>query len=266
LPGGSCSSFTSHHQARGRSPLRRSARLPSTEPGDRIYAIGDVHGCHDLLERLLDRIGEHSERLSPDKTVYLVFLGDMVDRGTESARVLDIVHGLASRSEHVVTLLGNHEDMMLQALAGEPDALRDWMRIGGDDTVRSFGLEPFRHGDAAAYLRQLRGTIPRAWVDWLRRCPLTVQSGEYFFCHAGVRPGVPLRRQKRTDLLWIREEFLDNDSDHGATIVHGHTVEREVTIRHNRIGVDIGAYRRGTLASIYLEDDKREVLLADSNG
>ncbi len=235
--------------------------MPSTESGDRVYAIGDIHGRHDLLTNLLDRIGEHTESLPPSRSLHIVFLGDIVDRGPQSAEALELLYDLHSSSDSVIVLLGNHEEAMLQALDGDLDSLRAWMGVGGDATARSFGLEPLRPDeDPRGYLRRLRAAVPRDWVSWLKRLPLSARSGDYFFCHAGVRPGIPLRRQSRGDLLWIREDFLDDPADHGAVIVHGHSIELEVSIRHNRIGIDTGAYRTGILTALYLEGERREVI------
>lgn len=237
--------------------------MPSTQPGDRVYAVGDIHGRYDLLRALLDRIGDHAAALPPSESLHVVFLGDIVDRGPDSLKVLEFLYDLQSKSDRVVVLLGNHEDAMLQALDGDPAMLRDWMRVGGAATVRSFGLEPFVPGeDAGRYLRQLRAAVPREWAAWLKRLPLTARSGDYLFCHAGVRPGVALRRQTRNDLLWIRDDFLDDPRDHGAVIVHGHSIEPEALIRANRIGIDTGAYRTGELTALYLEGEKQELLSA----
>lgn len=237
------------------------ATLPSTEAGERIYAVGDVHGRYDLLRALLDRIGAHTGALPPARSLHIVFLGDIVDRGPQSLEVMELLHDLQSKTDRVLVLLGNHEEAMLQAIGGDVEMLGDWMKVGGAATVRSFGLEPFRRGDDAAdYLRRLRAAVPREWVAWLRKLPLTAQSGDYFFCHAGIRPGVALRRQARGDLLWIREDFLDDERPHGAVIVHGHSIEPKVEIRANRIGIDTGAYRTGALTALYLEDDRQEVL------
>ena len=237
--------------------------MPSTESGDRVYAVGDVHGRYDLLRILLDRIGEHSTVLPPTESLHLVFLGDIVDRGPESAQVVEFLHRLQTQTDRAIVLLGNHEEAMLQALDGNTDVLRDWMGVGGAATVRSFGLEPFkRGGDAAAYIRELRAAVPREWVAWLRRLPLFARSGDYYFCHAGVRPGIALRRQTRADLLWIRDDFLDDEQYHGAVIVHGHSIEPQVEMRSNRIGVDTGAYRTGVLTALYLEGEQREVISA----
>ncbi|WP_315764576.1 metallophosphoesterase family protein [Sphingomonas sp. Y38-1Y] len=237
--------------------------MPSTDLGERIYAVGDVHGRYDLLTAILDRIATHSASLPPAKSFHIIFLGDLVDRGPDSARVLGLLYDLQRQTDRIVVLAGNHEEAMLQAIDGDPEHLRIWMGVGGAQTVRSFELSPYRRGDDARdYARRLRSAIPRDWVSWLKRLPITARSGDYFFCHAGVRPGVALRRQTRTDLLWIRDDFLDDPSDHGAVIVHGHSVEPEVSIRANRIGIDTGAYRSGVLTALYLEGDRQETLEA----
>lgn len=235
--------------------------MPRTQPGERIYAVGDVHGRYDLLRALLDQIGAHCAALPPAQSLHVVFLGDIIDRGPQSFEVLELLHDLQSKSERVVVLLGNHEEAMLQALDGKANMLRDWMRVGGAATVQSFGLEPFDSAtDSSDYLRAMRAVVPREWVAWMKRLPLTAQSGDYLFCHAGIRPGVPLRRQVRDDLLWIRDDFLDDERSHPLVIVHGHSIEQSVEIRSNRIGIDTGAYRTGTLTALYLEDDKQEVI------
>lgn len=223
--------------------------------------MGDVHGRFDLLEKLIDRIGEHNGALAPAKSLHILFLGDLIDRGPDSAQVLDYLHALQRKTNRVLVLQGNHEEALLQAVDGNLDVLQGWLRFGGGETLQSFGLEPPGEGeDLRRYLRQLRAAIPAKTIDWLRRLPLTARSGDYFFCHAGVRPGVSLRRQIRDDLLWIREDFLSDPRDHGAMIVHGHSIEEEVQFRDNRIGIDTGAYRTGVLTALYLEDEKREAI------
>lgn len=235
--------------------------MPSTEAGERVYAIGDVHGCYDLLRQLLDRIGEHSQSLPPARALHIVVLGDIVDRGPQSASVIELLHDLQKRTGSLVVLRGNHEDAMLQGIDGDLDALRTWLGVGGAETSRSFGLAPLQTGeDPLTYLRQLRATIPRSWLAWLRGLPLSVRSGDYFFTHAGIRPGVPLRRQSRQDLLWIRDDFLSDARNHGAVIVHGHSIRAEVEMLPNRIGVDTGAYLTGVLTALYLEGEAREIL------
>ena len=210
---------------------------------------------------LIARIGEHSASLPPARSLYVVLIGDIVDRGPQSAEVLAMLYSLQRQNSRVIVLLGNHEEAMLQALDGDPDALRRWLAVGGDATLASFGIAPLRVGDDPRdYMNSARRAIPRQWLAWLRQLPLSVQSGDYYFVHAGVRPGVALARQVREDMLWIRREFLRHERDFGAIIVHGHSVTPDVDIRQNRIGIDTGAYRTGVLSAIYLEGDKRDIL------
>jgi len=235
--------------------------LPRTDPGERIYAIGDVHGCYELMRRLIDRIGEHHAALPEPRALHIVFLGDLIDRGPDSAAVLDFVYNLQLKSDRVVTLLGNHEEAMLNVLDGDASMLRHWLGFGGRETLQSFDIDPPAPDEhPREFLRRLQSGTPRAIVRWLRSLPLTAQSGDYFFCHAGVRPDVSLRRQSRKDLLWIRDDFLDHDEELDAVIVHGHSIERNTVIRPHRIGVDSGAYVTGKLSAIYLEDDRQEFI------
>jgi len=235
--------------------------LPSTISGERIYAIGDVHGRLDLLQKMLDRIGAHSDERPAPRALHLVFLGDLVDRGPDSAGVLALVHDLQRRNGQVLALMGNHEEAMVQALDGDEDMLRTWLAVGGMETLASFDVAPPQPGEPSrAFLRRARRAIPAPWLSWLAGLPLSAESGDYFFAHAGVRPGIPLHRQARRDLLWIREDFLEDPRDHGAVVVHGHSVTRTADRRANRIGIDTGAYRSGTLTAIYLEDDRQEIL------
>jgi serine/threonine protein phosphatase 1 len=235
--------------------------LPRTDSGERIYAIGDVHGRYDLLRLLLDRIGEHAQALPPTQSLHLVFLGDLVDRGPESAKVVEFLYELEQSTDQIIVLLGNHEEAMLKSLDGDLGVLQRWLGVGGAETLASYGLRlPEPHDDLRRYTRYLQNSLPAEQMRWLRRLPLTAQSGDYFFCHAGIRPGVPLGRQSRDDLLWIRDDFIDDAADHGAVIVHGHTIEPEVTLRANRIGIDTGAYRHGLLTALYLEDEQQEII------
>lgn len=235
--------------------------MPSTDAGERIYAVGDVHGRFDLLQRMIEKIGDHSNALPPAKSLHILFLGDLIDRGPQSAQILHFLFELQRQSNRIIVLQGNHEEVLLQSLDGNVEVLNAWLRFGGLETLRSFGLSaPAEGEDLRSYLRNVRATIPSQWVEWLRRLPLTARSGDYFFCHAGIRPGVGLRRQDREDLLWIREEFLSDRRDHGAVIVHGHSIEAAVQFRDNRIGIDTGAYRTGVLTALYLEGEKQELL------
>jgi serine/threonine protein phosphatase 1 len=238
-----------------------TAPRPLTDRGDRVYVIGDVHGRYDLLCELMDKLEEHSARLPHPGSLHVILLGDLVDRGPASADVVRLAYETSRQNSHVVTLLGNHEELMIRALDNEPGYMRTWMRVGGAETLRSFGVEPPERGaDPTLAIAKARAAIPREWLDWLRKRPLTARSGDYLFCHAGIRPGVALKRQTRADLLWIRDEFLEDRGDHGVVVVHGHSVEAAVEMRHNRIGIDTGAYKTGMLSALYLEGDRQQVL------
>ena len=240
----------------------RSARgLPATEAGERVYAIGDVHGRLDLLRDVLRRIDDHSAGLPPAEATHIILLGDLIDRGSQSREVLRFVHSIQQKTDGIVALLGNHEELMLKAIDKMPGALDAWMRMGGRATVRSFDLEPPAPEESSRdYADRLRAAVPAELLEWMRTLPLTASSGSYMFCHAGIRPGVPLRRQARTDLLWIRKEFLDDDTSHGKVVVHGHSIAADVEMRPNRIGIDTGAYRTGVLTALYLEGTEREII------
>jgi serine/threonine protein phosphatase 1 len=164
-------------------------------------------------------------------------------------------------SDGLIVLMGNHEEAMLRALQREPGMLRAWMRIGGDATLRSFGLTPpAREEDQTEFIRRIGQVVPPQWLDWMRALPLVARSGDYFFCHAGIRPGVPLNRQSRADLLWIRDEFLEDPEPQGVVVVHGHSISAEVELRSNRIGIDTGAYKTGVLTALYLEGTRRDII------
>jgi len=242
-----------------RAAGRRNA--PAIPKGRRVYAIGDIHGCTDLLSDLLHKIEQDNAGRSPART-QLVFLGDLIDRGPDSARLLRAMHGhVSAKNCHVIR--GNHEATLSDALAGDHDAMDLWLQHGGTATLHSFGvpdslIDPDDSGRMIAIARE---AIALPIRQWLARLPLSVRMGDYFFVHAGIRPGTPLRRQCPADLLWIRQPFLASDADHGAVIVHGHSIHEDgVEFCKNRIGVDTGAYRTGRLSALALEGVRRWVI------
>lgn len=228
-----------------------------------MYAVGDVHGCIELLDDLLDRIDADDARRGAAET-RLVFLGDLVDRGPDSAGVIERVRERQRTGHPVDVLMGNHEESFLSALEGHKDALRFFLKIGGRETLYSYGLSPDRF--ALMTYEEIRGWVdshvPDAHREWLRALSDQVRIGDYLFVHAGVRPDVPLDEQDGQDLRWIRSEFLEYPADHGAMIVHGHTISPSIDERSNRIGIDTGAYSTGVLSAIGLEGDARWVLQA----
>jgi serine/threonine protein phosphatase 1 len=226
---------------------------PATLPvGERVYAIGDVHGCLDRLLMLHRAIaGDIGAR--PGAAVTLVHLGDYVDRGPDSAGVLGWLADSAPPAgvSCVVNLMGNHEAMMLAALTERSArAARLWLLNGGEATLRSFGLGD--SADPGAWAEHL----PAGRLDFLRSLRLTHRAGGYVFVHAGLRPGVPVAAQDRDDLLWIREPFLAAAEPFEAVVVHGHSPSLAPVLRHNRIGIDTGAVMGGRLTCAVLEGDR----------
>lgn len=234
-------------------PNRRRLFRRAKGLGDKeVVAIGDIHGRHDLLAALLHRL---DIELGEDRTGgrRLIVLGDFIDRGPDSRKVIDILRRGSEASPRIKVLLGNHEALLLDAVAGDATAQRQWMKYGGVATLASYGLEPPRDGEAgAAFAFRLADRLGEDLIEWLRDLPLSVAYGDYFFCHAGIKPGVPLDRQARSDLLWIRNAFTGDGRDHGGIIVHGHSEVDAVELRPNRINLDTGAYRSGRLSAVVL--------------
>jgi serine/threonine protein phosphatase 1 len=237
-----------------------AAAPPSVPDGWRVYAIGDVHGCKRQLDRLLDAI--ESDRARDDLAVHLVFLGDLVDRGPDSAGVIERLRGTLPANS-VTFLAGNHEEVMLDCYDGNAERCGAWLQYGGLQTLESYGLtrtEIFAQPDMLPELMQAR--IPPDHISFLRTFEDQVRIGDYLFVHAGVRPGISFEEQAPKDLRWIREEFLSDTSDHGSIVVHGHTISEEIEVKSNRIGVDIGCYLNGKLAALVLEGAERGRLIA----
>lgn len=232
-------------------PSLSSFRVAEAE---RIYAIGDVHGCADLLGELLTRIRQDNDERSTRLT-RLIFLGDIVDRGPNSADVVRRAMRWSNASDRVIVLKGNHEVLMSRALAGDVNALQLWLKLGGDQTLRSWNVPErlLNEGPVADLLRRARACVTSKTLSWLAERPFSYTSGSVFFVHAGVRPGVPLEHQIQDDLIHIRKPFLSSFDLHPALIVHGHTIAPTPQILPNRIGVDTGAYRSGRLTAVGLE-------------
>lgn len=237
---------------------------PSIPPGFRVYAVGDVHGRLDLLDELLQRIESDRGQRGRAKTV-MVFLGDLIDRGPDSARVIERLRTYAPKGARLVFLSGNHEEVLVRLVRGESRHMRDWLRFGGAECARSYGINPssLMRLDPHRAVRVLRDKIPASHRTFLESFVDTFRLGSYLFVHAGIRPGVQLAEQSQTDLRWIRDPFLDDDSDHGFVVVHGHTIAEEIQIRKNRIGLDTGAYHTGVLTALGLEREDRWFLQTD---
>ena len=229
----------------------------SLPPGQRIYAVGDVHGCIDQLRDLYGQI-EADLTARPTDRATLVHIGDIIDRGPNSAAVVDLLaKGPPIPDTTCVTLLGNHEDMMLKALASLwPEDATLWRANGGTEALESWGI------DFDAPPESWADRIPPAHLAFLKSLPLTHRAGGYLFVHAGLRPGTPLERQAPHDMLWIRSQFFASDTDFGFVVVHGHTPLPAPVIRPNRIGIDTGAVKGGKLTCAVLEEDRVGFLTA----
>ena len=226
--------------------------------GIRCYAIGDVHGCLDALDRLIDRIVADIGR--GGVSARLVFLGDLVDRGPDSKGVLDRLIGGEIPVTKVDTIMGNHEEAMLGAYDGTNDP-RGWLSYGGIQTLESYGIDRAERFAPGFDLRQrMREAVPAEHIAFLRSLPDQLRVGDYLFVHAGIRPGVAFDHQQPADLRWIREGFLDSEADHGAMIVHGHTISPEPQQLANRIGIDTGCYAGGSLTALVLEGSQQRFL------
>lgn len=249
-------------------PIKNRGRASGVVPdGYRVFAIGDVHGRLDLLDEALARIQADGDARPPAETI-IVFLGDLIDRGPSSAQVVERVRNYRRPGVRMVFLTGNHEEVLLRLLRGESRFLGDWLRFGGAECARSYGIDPatFRHMDPAQAIALLRQQVPEEHREFLQGFADTFRIGSYLFVHAGLRPGVALAEQSQSDLRWIREPFLDNDHDHGFIVVHGHTICAQVDIHDNRIGLDTGAYRSGVLTVMGLEGDQRWFLQTGTGG
>ena len=234
---------------------------PRVPPRTRVYAVGDVHGRADVLAELFMRIDEDL-KAQPTAQSMQVFLGDYIDRGPHSRQVLDLL--IARRRQHdVLFLKGNHEVYASQVLS-DPSVLSEWKRMGGINTLLSYGVESSGRDDdlqAQQYIAAaFRQALPDDHYRFLQGLALSFSCGDFFFVHAGVRPGIPLWQQSEQDLLWIRDDFLLHEEDFGKIVVHGHTPTYEPEIRPNRINIDTGAYVTGRLTCVVLEGDKMRFL------
>ena len=234
---------------------------PRTPRGHRAYAVGDVHGRLDLLNKLLARIERDAAR-SPARRTSLIFVGDLIDRGPDSRGVVERLRAYRHDRIRAHFLAGNHEEVLLRLLAGERGILTSWLQFGGAECLKSYGCDPAELAgkSESSGLQLVKQAIPESHSSFIGGFGDTLTFGDYLFVHAGIRPGVDLSLQSQSDLRWIRSPFLEDDSDHGMVVVHGHTINPEVVERPNRIGIDTGAYRTNVLTALALEGEARWVL------
>jgi serine/threonine protein phosphatase 1 len=249
------------------SVLKRLAKAPPqaaierrVPDGMRVYCVGDIHGRDDLLRQMAERVEADLEPSSFEEAV-AVFLGDYVDRGLGSMRVVEqLARGEWPTS--IIALAGNHEDLLM-AFLEDVGVIESWRNLGGLETLHSYGVNvgpAMAKRDFGAVQAAFAACFPEPHRQFLERLKDSITIGDYFFCHAGVRPGVPLDRQDRNDLLTIRDTFLASGLEHGKLVVHGHTPSVVPEIRSNRIGIDTAGYATGRLTCLVLEKDQRRFL------
>lgn len=236
----------------------RRPRIHRVPDGDRVYAVGDIHGRLDLLNTLLAKIEEDSAARGA-AAVLVIFLGDLVDRGPDSCGVVNRLIDYSRGPATTRFLMGNHEEVFLRAVGGDLKSLKFLLRIGGRATILSYGIseDAYRDLDFDALAAELQARVPTEHVAFLSTFEEAVEAGDYLFVHAGVRPGIDLAQQKPSDLRWIRDDFLLHRDDFGKLVVHGHSITEEIDMRPNRIGIDTGAYESGRLTAIGLEGAER---------
>ena len=241
--------------------------LPAVPAGERAYAIGDIHGRLDLFEALIAAIEQDdAEASAADTTVIL--LGDLVDRGPDSAGVVRRAREWQDQRK-VRILCGNHEEMFLRSFE-DLEMMRHFLRHGGRQTVLSYGVKRDALADANIEKAQklMNKAVPQSERDYIASFEDLIEIGDYLFVHAGIDPDVPLSGQRKSDLRWIREPFLSHSEPLEKVVVHGHTISNLPEDRGNRIGIDTGAYSSGRLTALVLEGSRRRFIEAveDENG
>jgi len=245
-------------------PVPASSPAPEHVDGRLVYAVGDVHGRYDLLKEMLGRIAADLAGRKDRRRPVLIFCGDYIDRGPDSARVVETLAWLQRDGRFELHLLkGNHEDAFL-AFMDEPEERSRWLQVGGRATLHSYGVDPPTDlSDPQACRRAcdaLAAQMPPAHRQLLEELETMVVIGDYAFVHAGVRPEVKLADQAPRDLMWIREGFLERTERFEKRIVHGHSwTSAAPEIMPNRIGIDTGAFKTGVLTAIRLEDNRMAV-------
>ena len=237
------------------------ATLPAVPAGERVYAVGDIHGRLDLFAALVEAIDQDDAARAPAKTT-VILLGDLVDRGPDSAGVIALAREWQQRRK-VRILHGNHEEMFVRSFR-DMETFRHFLRHGGRETVLSYGVDrarfiPATIEEAHAMMCE---AVPVEDIEYLKGFEDMIEVGDYLFVHAGIDPRVAIEEQKRHDLRWIREPFLSHLEPHGPVVVHGHTICELPEDCGNRIGIDTGAFMSGRLTTLVLEGTSRRYLEA----
>ncbi len=236
---------------RPRRPSIAQAAIPA---GQRVYAVGDIHGRLDLLDALIAKI-DTDDGARPSAETTIIFLGDLIDRGPDSAGVVERLRELGATRSNLRFLMGNHEEIFLAALGSDERALRLFCRIGGRETILSYGIDEmaYERMDYAELGAAIETAVPALHRAFLSAFEDSIVIGDYAFVHAGLRGDVAVEDQRTADLRWIREPFLEGRGRYDKRVVHGHTIADTAEFRPHRIGIDTGAYASGTLTALGLE-------------
>jgi serine/threonine protein phosphatase 1 len=231
--------------------------LPAYPAGKRIYVIGDIHGRADLLDQLHAMIKADASGFEGARQV--LYLGDYIDRGDDSRQVIDTLLSKPLSDFESIYLLGNHEQALLDFLL-DPEAMSGWLSWGGRETLASYSIQVSLSPALPELRDMLERATPASHLNFYENCQLHYTEGDYYFVHAGIRPGIALDKQRFEDQLWIRDPFTSSTRDHGAVIVHGHSISEQAELLPNRIGLDTGAYYSGVLTCLVLEGTDQRLL------
>lgn len=240
--------------------------FPTVAANERVYVVGDVHGRHDLLIRLLRKIANDAAQFDDDRQFRLIFLGDYIDRGDDSRSVLSTLSALhQGDSQQITFLLGNHEAALL-AFLQNPTEHKSWLNFGAAQTLASYGVPATRTRPSVEELYSVREALFGALgphLGFLRTLEPLARSGDVIFAHAGLNPNRSLDDQRINDLIWGHPEFLTDTPLDGYRIVHGHYDDAEPLTLPGRLCVDTGAYYTGRLTAVRL-DDTETFITADA--
>lgn len=240
--------------------IPRQANVGGTD-SDVLYAIGDVHGCFNALCALLERIKVDILTLG-NKSVRIVFLGDLIDRGPKSYSVVEFLKDFRPSYADVVFLNGNHEHVFLEVVQGDISKLQGWFDFGGRECARSYGVKNLGEVYLAPekVLKRLQNCVPEDHIEFLKTFKDYLIHGKYICVHAGIHPNKKLKSQTKEDMLWIRKRFIKSRKQHSHIVVHGHTIVPDVEIHSNRIALDTGAYCEGKLSAIRIENNDTKII------
>lgn len=231
--------------------------------GQRLYVIGDIHGCADLLSQKHQAIDADIRANGTNADCSIIYLGDYIDGGPASREVVEMLLKTHSGRPRKITLMGNHERMLLDFL-DDPRHGQQWLDLFGRATLESYGVPApagqLGEGQLESLRVSLKRKIPASHVQFFNSLETSYVSGDYAFVHAGIRPGVPLAEQARHDLLWIRDDFLVSRAHHEKVIVHGHTYTRRPRVRARRIALDTGSFFTGRLSCLVLQGKSLRLL------